>query len=180
MTSKVRFTFKHVEPKDRVLILFWLDQPHVTQWFYGQGLQNTKDHLEDICRGGSKIRNWQYWLGYDRDRPFAFLITSNVQKPNDDLTSWCQETGKAITLDVLIGDVDYLGKGLACLLIKEFLLSQFSDVAEVLIDPEAANLRAIHVYQKVGFETLGEFIPSHSPNPHYMMRLSMWKLIGRK
>ena len=61
-------------------------------------------------------------------------------------------------------------------MIKEFLLSEFPDVEEVLIDPEASNSRAVHVYEKVGFNILGEFIPSHSPHPHYMMRLDMSRL----
>lgn len=145
MSSVFRFSFKHVEAKDRTLILSWLGKPNVTQWFYGQGLQNTKDHLEEICRGTSKARAWQYWLGYDHDHPFAFFITSLVQKPNDELSRWCKESGEAITLDMLIGNTDYLGKGLACKLIREFLLSHFPLVTEVLIDPEATNSRAVHV-----------------------------------
>lgn len=75
-------------------------------------------------------------------------------------------------------DTSYLGKGLSPILIREFLVNQFSQVAEVLIDPESTNSHAIHVYKKVGFTILGEFIPSHSPNLHYMMRLNMKKLKG--
>ncbi len=109
----------------------------------------------------------------------AFFITSSVCKPGDTIARWCSEEGDAITLDMLIGDTEYLGKRLSHVLIQEFLLSQFPHVAEVLIDPEATNLRAVHVYQKVGFRTLGEFIPGHSPNPHYMMRLSMHQLLSQ-
>jgi hypothetical protein len=57
-------------------------------------------------------------------------------------------------------------------LIREFLAIQFPHVTEVLIDPEATNTRAIHVYQKAGFAILAAFIPSHSPHPHYIMRLN--------
>lgn len=173
MSSKFRFSFKQVETKDRALILSWLEKPHVAEWFYGQGLQNTKDHLDEICQETGKPRTWQYWLAYDCERPFAFLITSTIHKPKDELSRWCKEPGEAITLDMLIGDTDYLGKGLAYQLIREFLLSQFPTISEVLIDPEATNSRAIHVYQKAGFEIVGEFIPSHSPNLHFMMRLNM-------
>ena len=123
MSSKFRFSFKHVEKKDQALILSWLEKPHVAEWFYGQGLQNTKDHLEEICRGKSETKMWQYWIGYDRDRPFAFFITSLVQKPNDEISRWCKESGEAITLDMLIGNTDYLGKGLACHSEKQILFS---------------------------------------------------------
>jgi RimJ/RimL family protein N-acetyltransferase len=47
----------------------------------------------------------------------------------------------------------------------------------VLIDPEATNTRAIHVYQKVGFKIVGEFIASWHPVPHYQMELHMKDLL---
>lgn len=173
MSSKFRFHFKPVDQAHRSLVHTWLKQPYVAEWFYGQGLKNTLKHLDEFLQGSSLA---QYWLAYDKNHPFAFLITSAVNKPNDELTKWCKEKGAAITLDMLIGDPHYLGKGLSYILIPEFLLNLFPRVTEVLIDPEATNSRAIHVYQKVGFKILGEFIPSHSPHPHYMMRLNMKEL----
>ena len=163
------FRFKAVDPEHRALVHSWLKMPHVAKWFYGQGLKNTLNHLDEFLEGSSSSH---YWLAYDDNHPFAFLITSFVSN-TDEPASWCAEEGKAMTLDILIGDLDYLGKGLAPTLIREFLMSQFPHIAEVLIDPEATNTCAIHVYQKVGFTILAEFIPSHSPHPHYMMRLSM-------
>lgn len=168
-----QFHFKHVDRAHRSLIHAWLKTPHVAEWFYGQGLENTLRHLDAFLKGEAEM---QYWLAFDKDRPFAFLITSEVKKPKDAIARWCKEEGDAITLDMLIGDLDYLGKGLSPLVIREFLISQFPRVAEVLIDPEASNSKAVHVYKKAGFEIVGEFIPSHSPHPHYMMRLSMKKL----
>lgn len=165
-----RFYFRPVDKAHRALVHSWLKKPYVAKWFYGQGLQNTINHLDDFLNSSSK---GQYWLGYDQNRPFAFLITSSIEKPSDMLSKWCSKEGAAITLDLLIGEADYLGKGLSHIVIQEFLLSQFPNVSEVLIDPEATNSHAIHVYEKVGFTILGEFIPSHSPHPHYMMRLDM-------
>jgi hypothetical protein len=171
--TEFRFTFKTVKTENRALVHSWLVEPHVAPWFYGQGLQNTFNHLDEFLQGSSQS---QYWLGLDNNHPFAFLITSSVCKPNDELTRWCSVEGEAITLDMLIGDTNYLGKGLSHILIQEFLLSKFPQVAEVLIDPEATNAHAIHIYKKVGFTIIGEFIPSHSPNLHYMMHLDMKKL----
>ena len=176
-TEKTQINFKPVDAAHRSLVHSWLVQPHVAEWFYGQGLANTFEHLDQFLHGSSQS---QYWLAYDKDHPFAFLITSSVCKPDDKLTHWCVEEGEAITLDMLIGDTMYLGKGLSHLLIQEFLLTQFPEVTEVLIDPEATNLRAVHVYQKVGFSILDKFIPSHSPHPHYMMRLNMNELIKKR
>ena len=170
MNTLTRFQFKLATTSDRALIHSWLKQAHVAEWFYGQGLQNTINHLDKFFDGASQA---QYWLGFDQDHPFAFLITSEVVKPDDELTNWCTGKGDAITLDMLIGDTEYLGKGYATQLIHEFLKNQFPLVEEILIDPEKTNKRAVHVYKKVGFKIIDEFIPSHSPNPHFMMRLNL-------
>ena len=171
-----RFNFKPVDLVHRSLVHKWIAKPHVTKWFYGQGLQNTLTHLDEFLNGTSQC---DYWLAFDKEHPFAFLITSSVENPHDELTKWCTTDGDAITLDMLIGDLNYLGKGLAVPLIQEFLKSQFPKVTEVLIDPEATNSCAIHVYQKAGFKILAEFIPSHSPHPHYMMRLNLKELLSK-
>jgi len=124
------------------------------------GLQNTINGLDEFFEGES---NTTYWIGYDKDIPFAFRITS-------------PEGNDATTLDLFICDLNYWGKGMAVPMIQEFLISKFANVKKILIDPEATNTRAIHVYQKVGFKIVGEFIASWHPVPHYQMELYMKNL----
>jgi RimJ/RimL family protein N-acetyltransferase len=153
----VVFRFTPAEFSQRDLLYRWFEQQHIKEWMHGVGLQNTLNSLEKFFLGESTTT---YWIGYDKDTPFAFLITSPEGKD-------------ATTLDLFICDPNYLGKGVAVPMIKEFLRSQFSHVKRVLIDPEATNTRAIHVYQKVGFKIVGEFIASWHPVPHYQMELLM-------
>jgi RimJ/RimL family protein N-acetyltransferase len=155
MNIKFRFTFQPVQQSQRLLIHNWITQDHIKEWMHGVGLQNTLNGLEKFFQGES---NTTYWVGYDKDIPFAFLITS-------------PEGNNAITLDLFICDLNYLGKGIAVPMIQEFLISQFPNVKRVLIDPEATNKRAIHVYQKVGFKIIGEFIANWHPVLHYQMEL---------
>lgn len=173
MPDKFHYIFKPIGKTDRNLIYRWLEKPYIREWFYGDGLANTLKGIDEFFAGSSDA---DYWLAYDGNKPFAFLITSLVKKPEDELSKWCIAKGATITLDMLIGEEDYLGKKLSHGVIKEFLLCEFPEVEEVLIDPEASNARAIHVYEKVGFKIIEEFIPSHSPHPHYLMRLDMKKL----
>lgn len=137
------------------LIHEWLQQGHISEWIHGIGLQNTLSDLKKFFRGKGSAT---YWIGYHKSTPFAFLITFPAG-PDE------------ITLDLFICDLNYLGKGLAVPMIREFLTSQFPNVKKVLIDPEATNTRAIHVYQKAGFKITGEFIASWHPVPHYQMEL---------
>lgn len=172
-----RFSFKPVVKSQRELVHRWLVQPHISEWLHGDGLKNTFEWLDDFFKGVSPAN---YWIAYDHDTPFGFLITFEIRKehPDDaDLAHWCQEKGTAVTLDLFICDVHYLGKGLAVPMIQEFLISQFPHATEVFIDPEASNTRAVHVYQKAGFKTIGTFIASWHPVPHLKMRLSMQDLL---
>jgi RimJ/RimL family protein N-acetyltransferase len=186
--KKFHFTFKYAVEDQRDLIHGWLQQDYIAQWIHGQGLQNTLNGLEKFflfrAQGNDPDRNTlftQHWIGYDNDKPFVYLLTSNVLKNSDDeYAKHCELDGPAITLDIFISDKDYVGKGLATQIIREFLLSKHSDVAEVLIDPEKSNTRAVHVYQKAGFTIVGEHIAPWHPVPHYIMKLDMRDLLDSK
>jgi len=67
------FHFSPAKPSQRALIQAWLEQKHIKEWIHGKGLQNTLNGLEKFFQGTSSTT---YWIGYDKDVPFAFLITS--------------------------------------------------------------------------------------------------------
>lgn len=175
------FIFKPVVETQRNLIHAWVKQDYIQQWVHGQGLKNLLTGLEKFFQyqaAGKSIDRQceitQHWIGYDNDKPFVYLLTSNVFKDEEsEYVKYSELDGLAITLDVFICDPDYLGKGLAAIVVKEFLLTHFSDVAEVFIDPEKSNERAVHVYKKIGFKVVGEFIAAWHPVPHYVMKLNI-------
>lgn len=153
----MKFLFKHAAPLQRELIHRWLTQEHIQAWLHGTGLKNTFEDLDKFFKGHGLC---EHWIAYADETPFAYLITS-------------EEGKEAITLDLFICDVDYLGKGLAVPMIRQFLLKHFQHKKHVYIDPEANNSRAIHVYEKVGFRIVEEFIAKWHPVLHYKMRLDM-------
>lgn len=175
------FIFKPAKESQRELIHHWLQQDYIRAWVHEQGLDNLIKGLEKFYQfqseGKGLDRNaeiTQHWIAYNNETPFAYLLTSNVFKNSTNVyAKYSELQGLAITLDIFICDPSYLGKGLASIVIKEFLLNHFSDVSEVFIDPEKSNKKAIHVYEKVGFRTLGEFIAPWHPVPHYIMKLNL-------
>ena len=181
----MNFTFKSPIESQRALIHQWLMQDYINEWIHGQGLQNTLTGLEKFFQYQSEGKELgrnseltQHWIGYDGDKPFVYLLTSNVFKQSGgEYAKYSETEGLAITLDIFICDPDYIGKGLAVDVIRQFLSCHFSDVAEVFIDPEKRNERAVHVYQKVGFSIVGEFIAVWHPVPHHIMRLAMKDLL---
>ena len=103
ISPKTTFRFAFAKSSQRPLIHRWLEQKHIKDWIHGIGLQNTLNGLEKFFQGTS---NTTYWIGYDKETPFAFLITS-------------PEGDDAITLDLFICDLNYLGKGLSVPMIRE-------------------------------------------------------------
>lgn len=169
-----KITFSPLQSSQESLVLGWLDKPHVTRWFYGQGLQNTIKGVKAFISEGP---NWfDAWVGYCDGTPFAFLMTFDVKESDADdpechFGKWVEKDKKSITLDLLIGEEKYLGKGLATPLIKEFLTQVHPDVEIVFIDPDATNKKAIHVYEKAGFKKIDTFIASWHPVPHILMQI---------
>jgi RimJ/RimL family protein N-acetyltransferase len=101
-------------------------------------------------------------------------MTSALEGPSNPYNKkWYVEGKRTLTLDLLIGSEELLGKGLAGRMIQEFILDKFSDADFFIIDPAKSNPKAIHVYEKAGFEKVDEFCPSYDPIPYLMMRLAV-------
>ena len=176
-----KMDFLPLETKFRDIILNWLEADHVKEFYYGDGLQNTLDNINLYCQGISNNGDYSFdhWVAFIDNKPFGFLMTSTIDGPydlNDDHNKWYVHGKHIFTLDLLIGPQEFLGKGLAHRMIKEFILNKFSNADFFLIDPEKSNLKAIHIYQKVGFKKIDEFCPSHNPVPHLMMKMDVSEL----
>lgn len=164
----MNFNYRKVKPTEKDLILSWLKKPYIEKWFYGEGLATLVKEM-DLSFTDESI--FDFWVGCDEDKPFALFLTSKVEGESDELFKWCNEDELTMTLDMLIGEEDYLGKKLSSKLIDQFLDEVFPDVRQWLIDPECSNTIAIKAYKKAGFKVIGEFIPTHSHQKHCMMRL---------
>ena len=164
--------FFQVQSKHKPIIVDWFSQAHVKEFYYGEGLQNTLKNLELYCQGinNNGKYSFDHWIAYLDDSPLGFLMTSPVEpSENDEMNKWCVSGSKTSTLDLLIGNTRFLGKGLSAPMIRAFILDKFSGYDYFLIDPEKDNTKAIHVYEKAGFDYLGEFSPSYNPVPHVIL-----------
>ena len=166
------FSFRRAELNDDGLISRWFHSPHVSE-FWGDAPANIRD-FRSAMTGVCALFN--YWIGRDDTIPFCLLITTDATRDTPEhLESLLPETGEAWTLDVLIGPPEYVGRGIATQMLESFLSHiQYQNRAlrTVLIDPEANNSRAIHVYEKAGFQLVSEFVPSDGAfqgKPHVLM-----------
>ena len=173
---RVTIHFEPLKKDQEEMVKQWLRQDYIAKFWYGVGLENTFKSISRFVNGKETL--FALWIAYDGSTPFGYLMVSQVDLEKDQLCAkYLSPKAKAITLDLLIGNPSYLGKGLSHQMIKALLLQKYSDMTDVFIDPGINNSKAIHVYEKVGFKTLEEFIPDwEASHPCLLMHLKMEKL----
>jgi len=76
--------------------------------------------------------------------------------------NYLSKTGSTYSIDYMIGNKEYYGKGLGARTLSAFLLFFKNNVDShadtYFIDPDITNPRAKHVYEKAGFKFIGDFI----------------------
>lgn len=80
-----------------------------------------------------------------------------------------------VSVDLFIGDIDFMGKGFGSLMLSEFIKSViFADpsVTTCVIGPEPSNKRAIRAYGKVGFKHVQTLRIGDELEDTYVMELS--------
>ena len=148
----------------------WFSLPHISKWINGDGLKSTLGGISRCIKGEEKPN--RYWISSECTSDFALLIAGKVDQKEFLFKSVNFDGDLAVSLDIFIGNEAYIGRGLGAYLICDFLLSQFQEATDFVIDPEKSNERAIHVYKKVGFKVRSEFIAPWHPVPHLMMHVS--------
>jgi RimJ/RimL family protein N-acetyltransferase len=173
-----KLTSKHLDT-----IFRWLAEPFVQEFW-----DNTQAHKDDIANfaHGRKTPSlygngkYTYWIARSEDEPFALLMT--IQETcKDNMEAIKREnlskTGYTYSIDYMIGNQDYFGKGYGARTLAEFIdyfRAHVDPKADTfLIDPTYDNSRAKHVYMKAGFEHRANFVMegncSGSGKLHYLL-----------
>jgi RimJ/RimL family protein N-acetyltransferase len=174
-----KIIFRKAKKTDKKLIEEWFDEPHVKEfWDKGKKIwENCESYLD-----GQKER-LDYWICSYESKSFGLIMTSDAAEPDprqtqtpDYFIPWIEPDGITLTLDFIIGERDFLGKGLASLTLKKFTEVQDPSIKALLVDPEVKNGRAIHIYEKVGFVRVSTFTTGEGffkGKPHYLMKLKI-------
>jgi len=163
----MNISFKKASFEHKDTIFTWLDKLHVKEFW-----DNSQEHRDDIINfmEGRKTPApyfkgiTDYWVGFIDNDPYCFLLTS-VYRKDQELQALHREhlskIGKTYSIDFCIGDTNHLGKGLAAPTLEAFTQFFQKEVDQsantFFIDPGDGNPRAIRVYEKAGFKTVGYF-----------------------
>ena len=160
--------FERAASKHKEAIFSWLNEPHMKEFW-----DNSPEHREDIeifMEGRHTPSNYfkgmnSYWIGLIKDEPYCLVMTHEENEAADPPEAYkphLSKKGKTIGLDFGIGNRAFVGKRLAAetlISFMNFFTKNIDPLVDTyIIDPNTNNPRAIHVYQKAGFQIVGEYM----------------------
>jgi aminoglycoside 6'-N-acetyltransferase len=153
-------SFRPLRASDFPLLLTWLFNDHVKQWW------NDGDNtLEKVA------------LHYGAEEPdVARFILIDSTEAGESALGYFQYyvvSNEIIGIDQFIGEADYINQGIGAATIKLFLemIVAKHEPQEVIIDPHPENKRAIKCYEKVGFVYYATELKENGESA-YMMRFN--------
>ncbi|MBN1161207.1 MAG: acetyltransferase [Dehalococcoidales bacterium] len=159
MTIKAgKTTFSRVKESDLPLLHRWFNTPHVSKWWEIDGkrhpsLDLVKKHYSPRISGDERV---DVYLIIHDGTPIGMVQLCKMddepaEKANFGLDRNCAG------IDLLIGEADYVHRGLSSGIIREFLkqiVFKEYDVDRCIADPYVKNEIAIKAYKKAGFKYL--------------------------
>ena len=144
----ITLDFKPLQETDLPLLFSWLALPHVATWW-----RETRDYEKFAAkyREYIAIDDVGPFIIYHHQTPIGYISWADTAT---DPTRPEQHPAGTYGMDLFIANLDYLGKGYGVTLIKQFLQTILmpKHPFKIIIDPEITNVRAIHVYERVGFK----------------------------
>jgi RimJ/RimL family protein N-acetyltransferase len=162
--------FRPTGPKDLPLLHEWMKAPHARRWFGSR-----YEALDQVIA--------EYTKYFDGTVPIHSFIVTYAGAPIG-LMEWARfgdfpemmedyrvDDPQAVNCDVLIGDAQFIHRGLGKPMIIRFLREQaFRDARHSLcfIDPETENTIAIRAYEKAGFHFVRDVTDEDGLSVHLM------------
>lgn len=161
--KKSIFTFKILTKNDWPLIINWLKEKHVNQWW---PVPKEDENFEDFLMQLRSKDTIGYLIMFN-EIPIGFIQYYYIDQTKEKTGAFYPKLPKnTIGTDQFIGDLNYIGKGYGTILIKEFIhfIAKLKpDITTVIVDPEPNNYPAIKCYEKVGFKQIGNFETAFGP-----------------
>jgi aminoglycoside 6'-N-acetyltransferase len=141
------YVFRPMTTADLSLVQRWLTEPHVVEW-WGVPAEQYALVSGDLDEPAMD----QFIVSVD-DRPFGYIQCY-------DLTAWNSGFGShpkgTRGIDLFIGEPGMIERGHGSGFIRAFVDDKLKNGApRIVTDPDPENVRAVHAYQKAGFEKVG-------------------------
>lgn len=154
--------FRPLRATDFPLLLTWLGNEHVKQWW-----NDGDDTLEKVA------------LHYGAEEPDVarFILIESTETGEHPLGyfQYYIVSQEIIGIDQFIGEAAYLNQGVGTIAIKLFveMIVAKHKPRQIILDPDPENHRAIRCYEKVGF-VYDSTNPNENGEKVYLMRLNCY------
>ena len=139
------YEFRPMTAADLPLVLSWLKQPHVVQWW-----GDTHEQFE-LVSGDLEIEAMDQYIVATCGRPFGYIQCYDLQAWPDH--GFGEHPRGTRAIDQFIGEPDMVDRSHGSAFIRAFIERVLAGGApRVVTDPDPANARAIRAYEKAGFE----------------------------
>jgi len=175
-------SFRRLTQDDLPLMHRWLNTEHVARWYRVRGVSEpslewvTARYLPRI-RGDDPTRAFVISLGA---RPIGY-IQAYLIADNPEYAAQVQVEEGAAGVDMFIGEVDVVYRGLGSHIVHRFLrevVFREMGATACILGPEPQNVNAIRAYEKAGFRYLKTVpTPGGDAEYEYVMRISRAEVI---
>ncbi|WED44450.1 GNAT family N-acetyltransferase [Legionella cardiaca] len=141
--------FKPLTNQDISILHAWLQLPHV-QEFWDDGHRKLRQVKQHYLKYDNVIR----FIVMIGGEPVGYIQRYPVEK-NHPFWKYTQ-CFPSMGIDLFIGNLTFLGKGWSSKILSCFIKQYCAMAAEIIVDPETTNFKAIRSYHRLGFQNLVE------------------------
>lgn len=170
--------FRSLRSSDLPLMHRWLNTPHVARWWYGEDASwsGIEERYDPRMERRDPVESYLILHG---DKPIGYVQSYLVSHDEEYASLVGVEDSAGV--DLFIGEVEYLYRGLGGKVLRRFLAEVvFRDKGArvCVIGPEPKNVAAIRAYEKAGFRYFKTIQVPGEPEPEYLMRIGREEVLG--
>ena len=137
------YAFRPMSPDDLPIIKRWLETPHVREWWHDPAEQI------ELVSGDLGHPDMAQFIVAVEGHEFAYLQCYRLSAWN---CGFGPQPDGTRGLDLFIGEAGMVGRGHGAAFVRAFASQLLANgTPRVVTDPDPANARAIHAYEKAGF-----------------------------
>lgn len=172
MDTAQAISFRRLANSDLPLMHRWLTSGEVRRWYarHDMTFEEVREHFAGTISGARPTHSYLILLA---QKPIGYVQTYRIRDyPAYFARVRCER--EAAGLDIFIGEASARGQGIGPAAIRRFLAEHVFGETEATccyVGPDPINTKAIHAYEKVGFEYERTIPASNDDTEEYLMRI---------
>ena len=142
-------TLRKIYDSDIALLTEWLNKDYILKWYH-----DTDDWLQEISGRNDEFSWIHHFIVMDEETPVGFCQFYDCYDAND-METWYEviKRGDTFSIDYLIGNERYLGKGYGKAIVKLLTETvwQKEQVKQIIVLPDEDNHASNHVLMASGY-----------------------------